>query len=83
MKITPLYSICIDEDPEKIINAGEEIKVKGESREYDLEDITENGYVKGILDACDDEGIWISIGLEDAYNIYFYFNEIEELEKVQ
>jgi hypothetical protein len=82
MKITPLYSICIDEDPEKIINAGEEIKVKADSDEYDFSEYLENGFVKGVFNGCDDEGIWVLVGTEDAGNIYFYFDEIEELEKL-
>lgn len=80
MNIKPLYTIQVEEKLR--IDAGDTIKLKGDSGVFDVYDYLENGFLICKFASCDDEGIWVEIGEDRANLIYFLFEEIQELEKM-
>lgn len=78
MNIKPLYTILVEEDLR--IDAGDIIKIKGESGMYDTSCYIKDGKIECKFSSCDDEGIWVEIEKYDAL-IYFLFTEIYEITK--
>lgn len=70
MKITPVYTLCINED--EYINEGSEVKVKMNHGEEH----------KGIFLNCDSSGIEVEIGEEESNIVCLLYDEIESIEEV-
>lgn len=70
MKITPVYTLCINED--EYINERSEIKIK-----------MKNGAEhKGIFLNCDNVGLEVETGEEDSNVLFLLYRTIESIEEV-